>query len=205
MVFGTRRAWARGILFLTGMRIRKTGKSSLEKNGAAIYCSNHTSYLDIIVLLAALPGKIIFMGKAELLKVPMLGAFFRYIDIPVDRSDRRKSANAFRSAKQLLETGHSIVIFPEGGIMGDAPRLHPFKEGAFSMAVYTQKPVVPLTLPDSWKALPEGKKIAVPRKIRIILHEALMPEITGKSAGPKLAGEVYRRLEADISKYAYEN
>src|SRR5690606_7735511 len=98
------------------------------------YCANHTSFLDIPVVAVAIPGMFHFMAKHELSKIPLFGLFFRTIDIAVPRGNHRGSHKAYQLAAQKINQGGSIMVFPEGGILPNAPKLKAFKSGAFRLA-----------------------------------------------------------------------
>jgi len=118
-----------------------------------VICCNHSSYLDIVQMYNVVPRYFLFMGKHELLKWPMLNIFFKDMDIAVDRSDRTSAAKAFRRAAQAIDRGTSIAIFPEGTIPRTVPRMKPFKDGAFRLAIEKQVPILPITFLDHWRLL----------------------------------------------------
>lgn len=85
------------------------------------------------------------MGKSEILDYPIIKTYFKNLNIPVDRSNKLKAGQAFVKAKQALEEGFSLVIFPEGGIPKlTAPKLANFKDGAFLLAHKTGVPIIPV-------------------------------------------------------------
>jgi 1-acyl-sn-glycerol-3-phosphate acyltransferase len=111
-----------------------------------IILPNHTSYLDIFLMFSLFPEKpFLFMGKSEILRYPIISTYFKNLNIPVDRKNKMKAGQAFVKAKQALEEGFSLVIFPEGGIPDlPAPQLANFKDGAFLLAQKTGVPIIPV-------------------------------------------------------------
>jgi 1-acyl-sn-glycerol-3-phosphate acyltransferase len=105
--------------------------------------ANHTSYLDIVLSTFYIDHLAIYMGKAELLKAPLFKTFFKGMDIPVKRTSRVDAHKAFIAAGNEIEKGRSMVIFPEGTIPKQ-PKLMPFKNGAFKLAIDKQVPIVPI-------------------------------------------------------------
>ena len=90
------------------------------------------------------------MGKSEILSYPLMKTFFKRLNIPVFRNDKRLAAKSFIQAKQALAAGWSIVLFPEGGIPDEnRPSMIPFKEGAFKLAKSANVPLVPITFLDN--------------------------------------------------------
>ena len=99
--------------------VRKISNASLPE-GPYVIVSNHTSYLDIFFMYSVMPKHpFLFLGKSEILSYPIISTYFKGLNIPVDRKDRRKSAMSLVMAKKAVAEGWSIVIFPEGGIPDD--------------------------------------------------------------------------------------
>jgi len=167
-----RSLWARLLLFLWFVKYQLYGSQYLPDK-PVIICSNHSSYLDILVTLAIFPKRTCFMAKAELSDIPLFGLFFKTIDIEVDRDAGESGARAYRKAVRALNDGYNVVIFPEGGIHPGPQQIKPFKDGAFQLAVRHGTPILPVGFPDNYKILPDVGKIAKPGKIRLILHEPL--------------------------------
>ena len=86
------------------------------------------------------------MGKAELLKLPLFGYFFKQTSIAVDRSSFSGRKQAMIDADLKIKEGFSVCIFPEGGIPPQKYLMHGFKAGAFKLAVENNVPVVLLSI-----------------------------------------------------------
>ena len=145
--------WARVILFIPGIRYKVRYEAKLSPNKTYVYVSNHSSYLDIVLSYCAIPYYFIFMGKQELKKAPLFRIFFKEMNILVDRKSKIGSHRALEAAAKQLDEGHSIVLFPEGTISREAPKLRAFKNGAFRLAIEKQVPIVPITFVNNWKLL----------------------------------------------------
>jgi 1-acyl-sn-glycerol-3-phosphate acyltransferase len=172
--FRLKRFWARWILTVPGIFInikRAIPASQLPKR--AVYCANHTSYLDIIVSYIVVPNYYVSMGKREIDKAPLFRIFFREMNILVDRKSNTAAHRAFMRAGQELNKGHSMFLFPEGGISSSGKLLN-FKNGAFRLAIEKQVPIVPITYLNNWKLLQNGgffKSHGRPGISRVIVHE----------------------------------
>lgn len=119
-----------------------------------IVCANHTSNLDISAVTGFMQGNFAFLGKVELVKNPILGIFFKTIDIPVDRESKMASFRAFKKADEYLAKGMSLVIFPEGKIGNEYPPiLHEFKNGPFRLAIEHQIPIIPISIDKLWELM----------------------------------------------------
>ena len=115
--------------------------------GPYIIVANHTSYLDIFFMYSMLPKHpFVFLGKSEILTYPIIRTYFKNLNIPVFRFDRKKVGVSFQLALEAIEEGWSLVIFPEGTIPEvDIPKMVPFKNGAFKIAKEANVPIVPIT------------------------------------------------------------
>jgi 1-acyl-sn-glycerol-3-phosphate acyltransferase len=190
------------LLHRGGMKLEVIKKGEVDLSRTCIICANHSSYLDIPVLCAAIDHYFGFIGKAELTDLPIAKTFFNTIDIPVAREDSSKSAVTFKRSMQALKEGRSLVIFPEGGIMPDSTKVKPLKEGAFQLAVRLKIPILVIGLPDNYKRMNEYLKSAESGRIRVILHPLLEP--VGCTAD-ELKQKVHNMLQQDINKYLNED
>lgn len=122
--------------------------------GGAVFVSNHCSQADIF-LLSHLPWEMKWMAKEELFKSPFLGAMMRMAgDIRIRRGTKDSAREALAACAEYLRRGMSVMIFPEGTRSRDG-NLRPFKDGAFRVAIETQKPIVPIAVAGTAQALPK--------------------------------------------------
>jgi len=190
--------WARVLLGCWGVRCRIINKEYLDAPGPMIICSNHASYLDIIVFCAVFRRNTCFMAKTELSRVPLFGIFFRTIDIQVDRGSKTESATAYRKGVRALESGQNLVIYPEGGIFPDPLVLKPLKDGAFQLAIRHKIPILPVGMPDNYKIIPDPVISAKPGKIRVILHEPLQTALLSVGDMDRLKEALHHIIQNDI-------
>ncbi|HRZ61829.1 MAG TPA: lysophospholipid acyltransferase family protein, partial [Rubrivivax sp.] len=141
---------------LTATRLSVRGIEQLPE-GPCVLVANHASYLDGIVLTAALPRPFTFVAKIELLRsfvtrvgLTRLGAAF------VERFDAPQGVAAAARLVEAVAQGQSLIVFPEGTFTAAAGRL-PFHMGAFLVAVRAGVPVVPVTLRGTRDLLPDGR------------------------------------------------
>jgi len=144
------RFWAWGILKLCGIRLAVQGLEGLDPNRQYIFIANHQSYIDIPVLVHALSQyQLRWIAKKELFWIPLFGwILWTSKHIIVDRSSLSKAMNSLSKARERIEKGISVVVFPEGtrSPHGD---LLPFKRGGFLLAFKSQTAIVPVTLKGS--------------------------------------------------------
>jgi 1-acyl-sn-glycerol-3-phosphate acyltransferase len=162
--------WGRLFFRLAGLRVEVEHRVPLTHK-PCIFCPNHTSYLDIPMLVYALRQFFVFVGKSSLTKVPLFGFIFRRVHISVDRDNLRSRYAVLKKSLAALQAGKSIVIFPEGGFPDAPPNLGAFKEGPFRLAIEAQVPVVPVTLPFNWRLLPDQRPLRLRTgRAKVIFH-----------------------------------
>lgn len=174
--FRLKRFWARWILLVPGIFLKIKRHIPVEQlPERAVYCANHASYLDIVINYIVVPKYFVSMGKQEINKAPLFRVFFKEMNILVDRKSKMGSHRAFVRAAHELENGHSMFLFPEGGISNRGKLLN-FKNGAFRLAIEKQVPIVPITYLDNWKLLQNGgffKSNGRPGVSRVIVHKPI--------------------------------
>ncbi len=167
------RAWSRGIFRLCFCPITVKGHANLQTEKPMIYISNHTSYLDIIVLAGILPSDCNFIAKKELLRAPVIKYFMKKFEyITVDRVDFSKSASDAKQIEESLKQGRSVIIFPEG-TFSYATGVRPFKSGAFKVAAETGIPICPVAIKGARKILRANEKLLRPYPMHVTIGEAL--------------------------------
>ncbi|MFB9864021.1 lysophospholipid acyltransferase family protein [Rufibacter immobilis] len=167
------RLWSKFQLRMYMMPVTVKGMEHLDPAQKYVFAPNHSSYIDIPMILAAVPGFLNFVGKKSLTKVPLWGKIYDALYISVDRDSPISSAKAYIASKQSLDAGRSVVIFPEGKISPESGRnLLPFKDGPFKLAIEKQVPLVPITMPYNHLFLPDvkGKLIIRYHPLEMIIH-----------------------------------
>lgn len=142
------RGWGYVIVYGMGFRIDKQIDEVLDTNKSYMFCPNHASFIDPFVLIVLSKNPIVFVGKKELVMIPIFGFFYKRAVIMVDRSNPISRKRVYELAKKRLHDGTSIGIFPEGLVPTEDVILAPFKNGAFSLAIQHQIPIVPQTYYD---------------------------------------------------------
>lgn len=139
---------ARGVLKLSGLPFQREGLTQLPAAPYIAVC-NHASYIDALVLVAALPTPISFVAKQELAQYSLTRFLLGRLGvILVERFDAQRSVQASEQIIDQLKQGVAVLFFPEGTFTR-APGLLPFRNGAFVAAGSAQVPVVPLLLQGS--------------------------------------------------------
>jgi len=178
------RYWSYCIFYGMGLRYELTRLSgeTLDKNQQYVFISNHTSIMDIM-LMCILCGDhpICFVGKKELVKIPIFGTIYKRICVMVDRGSARSRADVYRRCAEKMEEGNSIVIFPEGGVPDDTSIiLDEFKDGAFTLSSKHNSPIVIYTFVGLKEIFPFDNSKGYPGKAKVYFNGILYP-----SAPPK--------------------
>ncbi|MDE2400047.1 MAG: MFS transporter [Burkholderiales bacterium] len=142
------------MLFVTRIvyRLKVRGDEHLPTDGAAILVCNHVSFVDAVILGVISPRPMIFLMDHRIFKTPGLGFFFRAIKaIPIapQKEDPVAYERAFERARQALNEGELLCLFPEGGITRDGT-LQPFKAGIMKILETNPVPVIPSALHNLW-------------------------------------------------------
>lgn len=171
------RLGARTGLALVGMRLEIRNAERLPA-GPCVVVANHASYIDGVLLKAALPARFAFVIKREMNDVPLAGLLLRRIGAEfVDRSKGRRGA---RDALRVLRTaanGTSLAFFPEG-TFEPVPGLLRFHSGAFVTAVRNGMPIVPMVIHHARRALPPHLLWPWPTRIVIDVFEPMTSDAT---------------------------
>lgn len=133
-------------------RFRVRGDEHIPVSGPAVLISNHVSFMDAVLIMAASPRPIRFIMDHRIFATPVLGGVFRLakaIPIAPRSEDPHTYEAAFATARQVLDEGDLLGIFPEGSITRDG-ELQPFKGGVLKILQANPVPVVPIGLSNLW-------------------------------------------------------
>ncbi|MHC4844581.1 MAG: lysophospholipid acyltransferase family protein [Planctomycetota bacterium] len=126
-------------------------------DGPVILACNHRSFLDPLVLGAAVDRRVTYMMKAKYYDIPAINWFFRMarcIVVEAEGGDRR---NVMREAVAVLREGGVLGMFPEGHISDDG-FMGPVEPGLAMIARRSGAPVIPVHLGGTREALQKGDK-----------------------------------------------
>jgi 1-acyl-sn-glycerol-3-phosphate acyltransferase len=165
--------------------------------GPYVVVANHQSLLDIL-LLSRLPREMKWVAKESLFKVPWLGWVFRLSgDIPVRRGDAESGGAALTKARQYLDRGMHVMIFPEGTRSAKGSLL-PFKSGAFRLAIEAGVPVLPVAVSGTAQGMPKGNPWVRPCRAYARILEPIPTAGLGTGDVARLRDEVRARIAAAL-------
>jgi 1-acyl-sn-glycerol-3-phosphate acyltransferase len=147
--------------------------------GSAVLVANHSSYLDVVALVASVPLDLRFVAKRELLAVPIVGAVLRKAPhLTVDRVDLSRGVADAGRVTAALRDGAVVCAFPEGTFVR-RPGLLPFRLGAFKAAVEAGCPIVPVVVRGTREILPADTWRPRPGRIEV----TVLPPLTVADEG----------------------
>lgn len=171
MVFGLSKIFSKTILLSSGVKIDCRGKEGINKKEPYLFISNHMSYLDIPILMQALPSNIRFVYKKSMTKIPVFGwAMYLGKYIPIDRKNVRSALKSLKDASGLIRKKISVVMFPEGTRSPDGI-IHEFKKGMTIISEETKCRLVPVTVIGSYNILPKNTLRINPGKVKVIIDK----------------------------------
>ena len=154
-----------------------TYEQSMDTKKSYVFCPNHTSIVDILLMLVLSDNPFVFLGKKELSKIPVFGYIYRKTCIMVDRENKTNKNCAFTEAQRRLANGLSVCIFPEGKVPDDESIvLDNFKSGAFRLSKEFDIPIVPITFFDCKKSFSYTFFSGGPGHLRTKIHSFIQPE-----------------------------
>lgn len=176
-VYRINQFWTWLILRMGGVSLKVRGLENLKSDEQYVFMVNHQSNVDIPVLIQSLVRfQLRWIAKKELLRVPFFGwAMWATKHITVDRSDPLDAVKSLERARERLDAGISIVVFPEGTRSRDG-RLLPFKKGGFLLAAKTRTKIVPVTIVGSARLLPAGAWRLRPGTIEVFIDRPVVTE-----------------------------
>ena len=162
------------------------GVEHLPQEQACVIVTNHASYLDGIMLAAALPIEFSFVAKAELDRQFFPRRFLRRIGaVFVERFDKQRGVADARRTVQTVQAGRSLVFFPEGTFTR-MPGLLPFHMGGFAAAAEAGVPIVQVTIRGTRSLLRADTWFPRRGLVRVIVGLPIMPESTDWAGAVKL-------------------
>ncbi|MCC8359591.1 lysophospholipid acyltransferase family protein [Salinimicrobium sediminilitoris] len=193
------RWWALFILYGMGFYPKIKREQKLVKGESYMLVANHTSMTDIMLMLAVVKSPFVFVGKKELVKIPLFGYFYKRTCILVDRGNQRSRKEVFDSAQRRLNNGTSICIFPEGGVPADTSLLlDTFKDGAFRLAIAHQIPIVPLVFYDNKKRFPYIFTKGSPGRMRVKIKEFLPTQGLGQENKKEIREKTWNIIQQEL-------
>lgn len=194
--------WAIGWLALIGMPVRRQGTRPVP-NKKYVAVANHISYLDTVLIYAALPSYFRTLAKKEMARVPVFGFVYRQLAILVDRSSTHSRAKSMRLMWRMLKNECNVAVFPEGTFNETGQAMKQFYDGAFRLAISAQVPVLPMLFPDTYDrwTYTAWYKFS-PGRNRVVYLPLVPTEGLAMEDLPALKQKVYELMEQEMLRLA---
>lgn len=191
------RVWMNVYLPAVFCPIRKKGLENFKAGENYVVVCNHNALVDILVSTPSVPGASKTLAKAELARIPVFGLIYKSGSILVDRKDPGSRRKSLQEMRRVLEQGMHLVLYPEGTRNKTEAPLKPFFDGAFSIAVEAQKPIIPTLIFHTRGILPpERPFFAWPHAIPIHFLAPVPTAGLGTGDVGALKERVFRQMKA---------
>jgi 1-acyl-sn-glycerol-3-phosphate acyltransferase len=166
MSFWLGKVWAKTILWLGGVQVTVRCDEELPDE-SFVFVANHSSNLDVWVLLGSLKYNFRLISKKEWGYVPLFGWAMRACGmIFLDRGNSRSARDSIDKAAARIRGGRSILLFPEG-TRSRTGELMEFKRGAVHLALKSSASLVPIAISGTFPLMPAGRLTITPGKVRV--------------------------------------
>lgn len=183
-------------LFLCGLKVEVSGdvetlnRRTKAGEGFCFVC-NHTSLLDIVLILGKLKVRTGFVTKRELAYVPVINLIIYMVhSVYINRKNLKSSVESVRKATKNIQDGFCMTIFPEG-TRSKTGKIAPFKRGSFRMATESGACIVPLTVKGLRPAMEDRKRAFQRSMCYLHVGTPIKPPASGeREAVVKMIGDI---------------
>ncbi len=164
----------RNILRLAGVKFEVKRSAGFDPVRTTIFICNHVNLFDPFVIYSAIPQFVRGFELESHFKMPIYGWMMgRFGNVPVPDNPSRAGLEVMtQRAKAALESGISLIAFPEAGRTRDG-HIQPFKKGVFNLAQQFGVPIAPMSIVGSYQFFQTGNWMLYPGKITVYLHDTI--------------------------------
>ena len=195
--------WAGILFFMTGIRTSVIYEAPHDRTKEYIFISNHISYLDIPMMVKVIFGQNFrVLGKAEMAKIPIFGAIYKRGAVIVDRENPEARKQSVKKLIKFINKKISVFICPEGTFNKTHQPLKFFYDGAFRIAIDTQKPIKPILFLDTYERLSyESLFSLTPGKSRAVYLSEISTTGLTQDDVQALKSKVFEKMEEALVRY----
>jgi len=189
--------WALGNVKRSGAKFHIEGLENIPKDQAVVFISNHQGDFDIAVFLAYIPVPHGYISKIEILKVPLLRSWMKNLRcVFIDRNNIRQTAGAFLEGIKILQSGHSLVLFPEG-TRSKSEAMGEFKNASFKLATKAKAPIIPVTINGTFRIMEANNRLIKPADVHVKIHPPVPTDVEDIAEIPE---QVRKIIASGINK-----
>ena len=189
---------------LLGINFDVKGLENIPENEPVIFVSNHQSFIDVKLSIAAIPRNFSFISKDILFKIPLLGKYMKTSGhIGIRRTDERNAYGTLSEVIKKLDGGKSIIFFPEG-TRSENGELGKFKRGISMVILKSGRKVIPTAIMGSRGFLPKSSILSNPghRDICFRFGKPIeFPKVENENR--ELSMDVVAKVRSEVSKLLY--
>lgn len=187
--------FAQNVVRAAKIDLEVRGRENVPRDEACVVMANHQSFYDIPVVILAVPGRMTFVAKAELFRVPVFGRAMETAGIVrVNRKDRKQSVASLHSAVSQLKSGRHIYIAPEG-TRSATGELGVFKSGGFRLALEAGARILPVAVDGTRHVLPARELVVrTGHHVTVTIRPPIDPKEFGVEGRRELMEAVRRSI-----------
>ena len=169
--------WMKIFFVLTGVRRIFKGRENFRKGENYIVICNHRSFMDIPLSSPGIPGANKTIAKASMARIPFFGLIYKSGSVLVDRKNEQSRKASYAKMKEVLRMGLHMCLYPEGTRNKTSEALQRFHDGAFRLAIDTQKEIIPAVIFYTNMVLPRNKTFYFwPHKVEMHFLPPISPK-----------------------------
>lgn len=193
------------VALLSGVRLTVIGEENVPKDQPVLYVGNHRSFFDIVLTYARCPNLTGYVAKKEILKVPLLSRWMKFLYcLFLDRDDVKAGLKTILTAIEYIKNGISIMIFPEGTRNKNVSdtELLPFHEGSFKIATKSGCPIIPVCISNSSALFEDHFPKVTPAHVIIEYGRPIYPRELSREELKFLGKTVQEQMTETLKKNA---
>lgn len=196
-IFDTAYRIGKGLVQRSGSTIHISGQEKIPQ-GPVLFVSNHQSNFDIPLMMGCINKPKSYIAKIELSNLPLVSQWMKIGKcVFIDRDDPRQSLKAINEGIEILKSGHSMVIFPEG-TRSKGPEMQDFKKGSLRLATKSGVPIVPVSISGSYKMMEANKGKIKPADVYITIADPIYTDQLTKEEENNLTDKVYEIIKSNL-------
>lgn len=189
-------------------RLKIVGSDTLPIKGGALLVSNHVTLVDALLLTATTQRRLRFVMARDIYEIKFLEPIFKLMKvIPISNTDSpRQIIHSLREARQAMENGYIVCIFPEGMVTRNG-NMSRFKRGMERIVKGTDCPVIPAYIGGAWGSMFSYKygkllsrfPVQIPYPVTIIFGNPLQSTVSvdeAEHAVASLSVEYFKSLKS---------
>lgn len=203
LIYIISRFWADAFFFMLAIKHQNIYEETYNNHAEYIFVSNHISYLDIPMMMKVIRHKHIrILGKSEMNKIPVFGSIYKRGTVSVDRKNTLERAKSIKKLISFIHQKISVFICPEGTFNMTHQPLKSFYDGAFKIAIETQKPIQPILFLDTYDRLNYKSIFSLnPGKCRAVYLSQTPTEGLSINQVPYLKEKIFNQMHEALKRY----